>query len=346
MLSKRQLDILQLIIRLYAKQQEPVGSKTLLKEAALTCSSATIRNEMMKLEELGFLEKTHSSSGRVPSVQGYRFYVDNMLPTVQSFGIQPEELEHIKQALRHRYYAVNDMVDVSAKMLSHLTNYTTVILGPETSKSKLKGFRTVPISDTQMMMMLVTDKGTTENRLFTVPEGTQLEDLENMISLINKELVGLNLADVFMKLQLEIPELMRQKITQTFDILPILQGLITRMEEERIAVAGKSHLFDYVDVQENKQHIKHLYDMIDNSKDLFELVTPDQDGVGITFGSELQNDTLKGLSVVKTTYHTVQGDGLIALIGPKNMSYDRVVGLMNAMSDELSQSINDYFDEL
>lgn len=346
MLSHRQLDILKLIIRLYAIQQEPVGSKTLLKEAELPFSSATIRNEMMKLEELGFLEKTHSSSGRVPSVLGYKFYVEQMLPTIQKVGVEPDELKIIRDTLKQKYYEIDEMITISAKMLSHLTNYTSVVLGPEMRKSKLTGFRLVPLNRTQVMVILVTDKGAVENRTFNIPEDLSHEELEKMVDAINSQLIGLDLSEVFLKLQQDIPMMMKQSITQKFDILPILQGLITRLEEERISVAGKSNLFDYVNYDENKDVLKHIYKTIDNAHDLYALTNPNHKGIDIKFGQDLPNQSFKDLSVVTKTYHTTNGEGVIALIGPKNMSYDRVVGLMNAMSDELTDSINQYLDDL
>lgn len=346
MLSDRQLDILKLIIKLYAIQQEPVGSKTLLKETDLPFSSATIRNEMMKLEELGFLEKTHTSSGRVPSVMGYRFYVEQMLPTIQQVGVTQKELEVIRDTLKQKYYELDEMIDISAKMLSNLTNYTTVVLGPEMKRSKLVGFRVVSLNKMQVMIILVTDKGAVENRIFNIPEDVSHEEIESVVNTINQQLIGLDLAEVFVKLQQEIPNIMKQTMIEKFDVLPILQGLITRLKEERMSVAGKSNLFDYVDLEEDKDVLKLIYKTIDNAHDLYELANPKQKGIDIKFDQDLPNQSFKNLSVVTTTYDTTNGEGVIALIGPKNMSYDRVVSLMNAMSEELSDRINHYFDDL
>lgn len=225
MLTERQLLILQLIIRLYTQHQEPIGSRTVLLEGQLPYSSATIRNEMMKLEEMGFLEKTHLSSGRVPSILGYRYYVDNMLPVVaQTTKIAPQELQNIRTALRNRYHEMRDIVDMSAQMLSNLTNYTTIVLGPETKQSKLTGFRMVPLSETQVMAIIVTDKGFVENRIFNKPPNMSHEDIEKMVHILNAELVGLRLSEVYYKLQRDIPMLIRQNISAQFDILPIVNG--------------------------------------------------------------------------------------------------------------------------
>lgn len=341
MLTDRQLKILQLVIRLYTEQHEPVGSKTLLSQADLPFSSATIRNEMMRLEELGFLEKTHSSSGRIPSVSGYRFYVDNLLPALD---MASHEIIDMKQAFRQRAQQINEIVDMSAKMLSSLTNYTTIVLGPETTKSKLTGFRLVPISGQQVMAILVTDKGVVENQLFTLPQGVSPDDIEKVIGILNKELVGLELSQVYDKLQHDIPMVIQQNLNVKFDILPILQSLMMRLEAERLFIAGKNNLIDYY--ENDRTHLKHVYDMLENANALYELMTPNQKGVDIKFGSELNHESFKDLSVVTTTYETNNGTGIIALVGPTNMSYSRVVGLMNAMSEELRDSINDYFEHL
>lgn len=341
MLTERQLKILQLVVRLYTEQHEPVGSKTLLSQADLPFSSATIRNEMMRLEELGFLEKTHSSSGRVPSVSGYRFYVDNLLPALD---LAQHEIVDMKQAFRQRSQQINDIVDMSAKMLSSLTNYTTIVLGPETTKSKLTGFRLVPISGQQVMAILVTDKGVVENQLFTLPQGVSPADIEKVIGILNNELIGLELSQVYEKLQRDIPQVIQQNLNVKFDILPILQSLMMRLEAERLFIAGKNNLIDYY--ENDRTHLKHVYDMLENANALYELMTPNQKGVDIKFGAELNHESFKDLSVVTTTYETNNGTGIIALVGPTNMSYSRVVGLMNAMSEELRDSINDYFEHL
>lgn len=345
MLTDRQLKILQLIIRLYTEQHEPVGSKTLLKETDLPFSSATIRNEMMRLEELGFLEKTHSSSGRIPSESGYRFYIDNLLPA-NAYTIQQQEMMSMQQALRHRYQELSEIVDISANMLSQLTNYTTIVLGPEKKQSKLTGFRLVPLSDTQVMAIIVTDKGFVENQIFNIPTAMPTEDLEKVVRLLNDELVGLTLHEVYEKLKHDIPELIRKDLAIQIDILPIFLSLLHRMENDQLHIAGKNNLFDYFQNETDPNRLKQVYNMIENTDDLYELMSPSHTGVDIKFGSELKYDSLKNLSVVTTTYQTNNGTGVIALIGPTNMSYSRVVGLMNVMSEELSDSINKYFDNL
>lgn len=342
MLTDRQLKILQLVVRLYTELHEPVGSKTLLSQTDLPFSSATIRNEMMKLEELGYLEKTHSSSGRIPSSLGYRLYVDNLLPTLQRET--DSDIEKMKNNIHLRSREINDLVDMSAKMLSSLTNYTTIVLGPETRQSKLTGFRLVPLTKTQVMAILVTDKGYVENQLFNIPSGVDSDDLEKVVGLLNKELIGLELSVVFEKLQLEIPNLIQNNMKLKFDIMPILVSLMNRLEAERMAIAGRNHLFDYY--QDSREQLKSVYDILDNTTDLYELMMPTQHGIDIKFGSELKHESLRDLSVVTTTYETNKGTGIIALVGPSNMAYSRIVGLMNAMSEELSESINEYFEKL
>ncbi|MBF0779877.1 MULTISPECIES: heat-inducible transcriptional repressor HrcA [unclassified Granulicatella] len=346
MLTDRQLKILQLIIRLYHEQQEPIGSKTLLQETDLPFSSATIRNEMMRLEELGFLEKMHSSSGRVPSSLGYRFYVDNMLPELVHNAIKKQDIQDMQAALRHRYHEISEIVDMSARMLSSLTNYTTIVLGPEKKQSKLTGFRLVSLSDTQVMAILVTDKGYVENQIFNVSQTLPQADLEKMVNILNDELVGLTLSEVFVKLQQDIPNVIRQHISARFDILPILYALIRRMEAENVVIAGKNNLIDYFQEETNRENIKQVYNIIENTDDLYELMMPTHSGIDIKFGSELKHASLKDLSFVTTTYQTKNGTGVIALIGPTNMQYSRVVGLMNAMSEELTDCINQYFEDL
>ena len=172
MLSHRQLYIIKAIVELYAKHGEPIGSKTLIEFKKLDYSSATIRNDMKALEMAGLLEKTHTSSGRIPSEKGYRFYVDNLSKLLQAEEDTEEKdlnYQMLFETLDNPFQRISDIIQSSAKILSTLTNYTAFILGPEAEHNKLISFRVTPIANRQMMAIIVTDNGRVENLIFQLP---------------------------------------------------------------------------------------------------------------------------------------------------------------------------------
>ena len=180
MLTERQKLILSLIIQDFTNSGQPVGSKSLMEEG-VKASSATIRNDMKALEELGMLEKTHSSSGRIPSVSGYRYYVDHLLTPAK---VSNQEVAQIRNSLKKDIHEIDDIIQQSAKILSQVTSYTAFSLGPEMKDRTLTGFRIVPLNDRQILAIIVTDKGNVESQVFRVPENVESQDLEKMVHIV------------------------------------------------------------------------------------------------------------------------------------------------------------------
>ena len=183
MLTKRQNDILRLIIQHYTSSGVPVGSKTLMSEG-VKASSATIRNDMKALEDEGLLS---SSSGRIPSALGYRYYVDHLLKPAR---VAEDDLLLIRQSLGREFHEINEIIKQSAEILSELTSYTTFSLGPEIKDRRLTGFRIVPLNNRQIIAIVVTDMGNVESQVFTLPEYMGSQELEKMVQIVNDRLVG------------------------------------------------------------------------------------------------------------------------------------------------------------
>lgn len=209
MLTNRQLLILQLIIQLYTETLEPVGSKKLMEVAELPFSSATIRNEMMKLEEMGYLEKNHTSSGRVPSNKGYRYYIDNILPR-QKQPVSLSVRNQIREVFQQSTLEIQDVFRLSADILATLTNYTAISFGPEVKTATLSEFRLVRLNPNQVMAIIVISNGLVENKVYTVPGGIDDSDLEKVVRIINDELIGVPLDIVAKRLKTDLPILMNR----------------------------------------------------------------------------------------------------------------------------------------
>ncbi|MDF0478796.1 heat-inducible transcriptional repressor HrcA [Vagococcus sp. PNs007] len=339
MLTERQLNILGLLIQTYTSSGVPVGSKTLV-DAGIKASSATIRNDLSTLEEVGFIEKTHSSSGRIPSVKGYRYYVDNLLKPSE---VSKQELSLIKGAFGQEYRAIDDIIAKSAQILSDLTSYTAFSLGPEVKERKLTGFRVVPLNNHQLMAIIVTDRGNVESQVFTIPDGVSAEDIEKMIKIINDKLVGQPLLTVYHKLRTEIPMILQKYFHSPTGIMTLFDTIMGQAFEERVFVSGKMNLLD-LDVLSDVSQFKSVYSLMDNTDQLTALIAPTEADIDIRIGNELENDLLTNMSLITASYEVAgHGKGTIALLGPTNMSYEKMLGLVDAFRTELSQELTDYY---
>ncbi|WP_145614435.1 heat-inducible transcriptional repressor HrcA, partial [Bacillus licheniformis] len=193
MLTNRQLLILQVIVNDFIRSAQPVGSRTLSKKEDITFSSATIRNEMADLEELGFIEKTHSSSGRIPSEKGYRYYVDHLLSPGK---LSKTDLNIIHSIFKEKIFELEKAVQKSAQVLSDLTNYTSIVLGPRLSENHLKQIQIVPIQPKKAVAILVTNTGHVENKTINFPAEVDLSDLEKLVNILNERLRGVPISEL------------------------------------------------------------------------------------------------------------------------------------------------------
>lgn len=340
MLTKRQLVILKEIVRLYTESGQPVGSKKLLDQLPMHVSSATVRNEMVRLEDMGLIEKMHLSSGRVPSTKGYRYYLDHL---VEPSSVDANDLAVIETSFDQSYHQIDQIIAQSAKILSSLTSYTAISLGPELRDARLTGFRLVPLGDQQVMAILVTDNGAVENQIFNVPRELDSESLEKAIRVINDQLVGLSLTDVIKRLHSDIPQLLTQYLITPTGFLDIFGNVLKKAAQERFYVDGKMNLINPATVK-NVDQLKSLYSLIDQNDDLAKLIgVPDQ-SIEVRLGDELTSDLLRNFSLITATYDVGDhGKGMIALLGPTSMPYSRMIGLLDVFREELAKKITDYY---
>ena len=343
MLTKRQLLVLKEIIRLFTESGQPVGSKTLMQELPVHVSSATIRNDMAALEDAGLITKTHSSSGRVPSTQGYRYYLDHLVEPVR---VSRHDLATIKQELGQRYSKMDEIVAQSAQILSNLTSYTAISLGPEVNNIKLTGFRLVPLGNHQVMAILVSNNGNVENQVFTVPPSISSDELEKAIRIVNDQLVGLPLVQVAQRLRTDVPSMLMQYLTSPDGFLDIFGNVLKSAASERFYVGGRLNLMDYLgdsDIHE----LKKIMSLIDaDHGDLTELLGGPirQTPVQVRLGPELKPIDLANLSLITASYDVGgHGTGMIALLGPTQMPYSKMIGLLDVFREELAKRLTDYY---
>lgn len=342
MLTNRQQDILRLIIQHYTQTGQPVGSKKLMEEG-IDASSATIRNEMKTLEDQGLLQKTHSSSGRIPSIEGYRFYVDHLL---QPGRVDKQEMQAIRRSFGGEFHEIDEIIQQSANILSQLTSYTALSLGPDVKERKLTGFRIVPLNNRQVIAIIVTDKGNVESQVFGIPASISGEDLEKMVRIINDKLIGESLITVYHRLRTEIPMILHKYFQTTEGILALFDTMLGQAFEEKVFVGGRMNLLDFEGSNDVNQ-FKLMYTLMKDPEELNQLLIPENQGIQIRIGNELGNQLFQNMSLIQASYEIDgHGQGTIALLGPTSMQYSRMFGLIDAFRHELALKLADYYRSL
>ncbi|MBM7569611.1 heat-inducible transcriptional repressor HrcA [Aquibacillus albus] len=340
MLSNRQLLVLQVIIDEFIHSAQPIGSRAISKKEEVSFSSATIRNEMADLEDLGYIEKTHSSSGRVPSEKGYRFYVDHLL---SPFHLSSADLNVINHTFEKGMVEFEQVVQKSAKVLSDLTNYTSIILGPEVFETKLKKLQIISLSDHTAVAILVTNTGHVEHRSFSVPAQIQPTDLEKLVNILNDRLVDVPIIQLHEKLHTEVSDLLNTYTNNYDTAYQYLKAALFEEQPVKLYVGGKTNILmqpEFKDIEK----IRSLYSIIEKEDKLADLLRSTSDGIKVSIGQENKIDAMQDCSLITATY--TLGDrqmGTIALLGPKRMEYSRVISLINVLSNQLSRTFNSWY---
>lgn len=342
MLTARQLLVLKCIVEEFVETAEPVGSKTLMKKYQLPYSSATIRNEMSHLEEEGYLEKTHTSSGRVPSTKGYRFYVDTLMQP----SIDDDVKNQVSVILGERHRSLNEIIQESCQILSELTHLTTVALGPNSSYEKLQNITLVPLNEHSVTAIIVTDKGHVENRMFNVKNNAYLEDLKSCVNVMNDLLDGTPINQVAYRLERDVKPVLSARIKEHEALFNAFLEAFMKFANSELYFSGKENLLyqpEYNDV--NK--LRRLVSAFENSQSWRNLEPIAlEDGVTVRIGSESPIEDLNDVSVISASFKTGnESKGSISVIGPTRMPYEKVVSLVEYISKSLEEALLDDDDE-
>ncbi len=321
MLSERQRKLLKLIVEEYIKSAAPVGSSGLCEE--LNCSSATIRNEMAYLEDVGFLEKTHTSSGRVPSEEGYRYYVDNLMKPKEMTG---EDVLKLQRIFDNKQLVLSDVITKSMEIISEITNCTSVVLGTSSSDNKLKQVQVVPIDNNKVVAIVITDKGHVEHKELNVGDNVLPSEVKKVVELINKLLVGTPLDEVSSKLEFEIKPIIGNYVKSHEALYRAFYNAFNEFSyKNHMHMSGRTKLLDYQEF-DNISKVKDILNKFDNT-DMVKKIEADDNNINVYIGHE--NNFDDDVSVIKTRYDASGEEGTIAIVGPKRMDYERVVALLD-----------------
>ena len=329
MLTARQNSILKLIIEKYIKEAKPIGSKVISK--ALKCSSATVRNEMAALENAGLLEKTHTSSGRVPSEAGYRYYVDNLMELKK---MNAEDMLKLQIVFRNQQLALSDVITKSLQVISDITNYTTVVLGSTSHENLLKQIEVVPIDDASMIVIIVTDKGHVEHKNIKLQD-VSLDEVKKTVGLINNLITGTPIDEVSKKLEYEIKPIIGKYVKQHEQLYNAFYHVFNDFTNQEVNVVGRHKILEQPEFSTNIKKIKNIYNKLEDKEVLQRIEEDDDNNIKVYIGTESNIDD--DVTVIKTKFKTDTEEGTIAIIGPKRMEYDQVVSMLEYMRENIER---------
>lgn len=332
-MDERQKKILKEIVESYIKTVKPIGSKSLCKK--FDCSSATIRNEMAVLENLGFIEKNHISSGRIPSEDGYKYYVEYLMEPKELTG---EDVLKLQTIFRNNELELSDSINKCVEIISELTNYTSIVLGKSSTENNLQQVNIIPISDNKIVALVCTDKGIVENKQFTLENKAEIKDIVKTSEIINKMLVGTPITEVAKRLEFEIKPIISRQIKQYEMVYNIFADAFNDFLEkgQNIHFGGKTKIFDEPEYNDALE-IKRLASKFEDESFIKRIEeNSDDENIKIYIGQETDFDP--NVTIIKSKYKLNGEEGTIAIVGPKRMEYDRVVGLLEYIKNELNDN--------
>ena len=328
--------ILKYIVEYFIKTAQPVGSETLIKEYDLSYSSATIRNEMATLEKMGYIEKTHSSSGRVPSAAGYRYYCDNL----RDRSVNEEFKNSIQMVLDQKVKSIEEVIKASCEILSHMTNLVTVVMGPDEKEEKLASIQMVQISDNTITAIFVTDKGYVENKTFIVPDNLSPEEIISCVNLLNERLKGTPIVNLVEKTEALKPVLNDYIVGHDLVYQALLETFV-RFASDRLSLYGRDELFSREEYKNDTQKLEQIFKLLNDQQLLKEVkkeISEDKDGRIIRIG-DIEGNPDVSMVTAKIDLGE-EGDRAITLLGPTRIDYDQVLSALEYIAEALTEYFN------
>jgi len=332
-LDERKLKILQAIIRNYLETGEPVGSRTISKYTDLNLSSATIRNEMSDLEELGFIIQPHTSAGRIPSDKGYRLYVDMLLKD------KVQEVENMKELLLEKADRLETILQQVAKLLAVNTHYTTMVSTPQ-YKKKVKFIQLTEVDENQLLAVIVFERNIVKNKIIDTATSLEKETLLKLNIIMNTFLQGLDLGEINLPVITQMKDQAGDYKTIVNDILDAIMQAVTEEDDIEIYTSGTTNILRYPELSDRDKAVDLLY-TLEEKKVLSELIQDKMEdeesrGIQVFIGNETPVESMKECSVVTATYEIEEGVyGKVGIIGPKRMDYQKVVGTLQTLMMQL-----------
>ncbi len=340
MLDERKIKILAAVINDYIATAEPIGSRTIARKYRIGISPATIRNEMADLEELGYLSQPHTSAGRVPSHKGYRFYVDFLMPVKRL-----DERDHtlIHRIFNRRINELEQLVKEAARVISKLTSYTTITMGPQLETSRLKHIHVNRIDENRGLLLMVTNYGTVGHHIIDIPQNINDSDLLRISNILNSNLAGKTLSEITN----DIMDAIKDEMIEYDEILNILleillENLGDSQDNTPVISTGSSKMLDYPEFQDVEK-AKNFFSLLEQHELIIKALKSSSkpNAITVTIGNENPLTELQDLSIVTSSIFIDGKDlGVFGIMGPTRMEYSRVISILEQVTDYLIKTVS------
>lgn len=333
MLNDRKREILQAIIEEYIQTADPVSSNAIVQKYNLNYSSATVRNEMAELEKMGFLDKPHTSAGRVPSAKGYRFYVDELL---KEDNISIEEIMYIQSKLQTKVNQIEDLTKIATSTLSEVTHYPTLSIGPDKHTQIIEDIKFVLLGARTMMAIILTDSGLIKESIIKFEQDVEYEQIETLNFMFNNRLKGKSLDSINSSIEEYILSEMHESLNVIHPILDEMEKVIN--QQGAIYYEGTNKVFELPEFK-NLELAKNFIHVLDEKDIVIDTLNSDlSEDISIYIGDENINEDLKNFSII-TFNHKIKGKsiGTIGIIGPKRMDYSKVISVLKYINKRMNQ---------
>jgi len=327
MLTARQKMIFKAIVEDFIQTAEPIGSKTLQDKYKLDYSSATIRNEMNFLEKEGLLEKTHTSSGRVPSTLGYRYYCEEIMEQ----EIEEDQKYQIQTVFGDNNVPIEDVIQKSCDILSNMTNLTSIVLGPESYNQTLSHIELFPLDSNNAVAIIITDTGHTENKKFHFSDSITVEDLKKCTEILNDRLAGTPISDVIDKMN-EIKPILANSVKKHEALFNAFMQAFIKFASDSVYYSGAGNMLyqpEFADIE----RMKDLMKMLEDAK-LWRTIGNNEQRLHLQGDTSDRNELvwLDDMAVVSSKFDLGDGEGKLMVIGPSRMNYNKIVGVLDFAS--------------
>ncbi len=338
-LSERKKTILKAIVDAHISDGEPVGSKYLMQHEGLNCSSATIRNEMAELEQLGYLEQPHTSAGRVPSELGYRFYVDSL---IESYAMTTREISEINKLLKAKMNQLDQILLTASKVAGNLTNYTSFAIKPKTSSVSVKRFDVIYVDPHSMLLVMINSNGSVTTKQLALEEPISQLAATDLANALNDNVSGLCANEITLPIIMELETAMGDKAAIVNPIIKIIYESMTEIDEGDLKVSGMDRLLQYPEYS-NKDQLRELLSTLENKEDILDLVSDrDSEGINVVIGSESEVKVMNNSAIVfKPVVKDGKTLGAIGIIGPRRMDYAKVVATIEGVTENIENILNE-----
>ncbi|MGM9683880.1 MAG: heat-inducible transcriptional repressor HrcA [Eubacteriales bacterium] len=337
-LSERKKIILKAVVEAHIQGGEPVGSKYIVQNNLLSCSSATIRNEMAELEQMGFLEQPHTSAGRVPSELGYRFYVDSL---VSQYEKTTREVVQINQLLRAKMTEIDQILELASKLASKLTNYTGIAIKPKAPSVSMSRFEVISLDETSFAVVMITSGGTVKTKKAKCPEPFSPDAVQRLSALLNEKLCGLSADMITLPIIMQLESAMGSDGFTVNPAVKCIYEVMSELDGGELRYSGINNLLNYPEYSDKSQ-LGQLLGTLENQDEILDLVSDTQnDDISVLIGSESSVKVMNNSSLVyKPIRKNGKTLGVIGVLGPLRMDYKNVLKTIEDIGGSISSMID------